>query len=304
MGGNFFWSRFYVAIIFLQACTGDTSRISSDQTRWQKTTMGTYLSQMGGIVMEVDPEEGGRIITMSIDGYNLLTGSEIDSINFGSTLWLSPQNLWRWPPPASLDRAPYQILAKSDTLYLQSQTDTRFGVSFTKQFIAIPADTVFSMVYAIRNHTDSVQQYALWEVSRMHKDSKVIFALEERNSLRTIKDWTWLEEDGLLYSNIAATDTLTNKMYANSSGWLIYQKDSLALIKRFPDLTLEQLPPTHNEVEVYIDDTSYLEIEQHSPYRKLEAGETYTWEVKWYPRKVRSDAVLKKWINKLENEIN
>ncbi len=74
-------------------------------------------------------------------------------------------------------------------------------------------------------------------------------------------------------------------MLANGKGWLIYQKNSLAIIKTFPDLSLDELPPNHNEIKIYKDNTKYLEVEQHSPYIQLDLGDTYQWQVHWYPRK-------------------
>ena len=266
---------------------------------WEGNQAGHYSVELAYVKITVDLQAGGRITTLAIDDANLLTGPDIDSINYGSTLWLSPQNLWRWPPPSVLDRQPYQLIAKSDSLFIKSSVDNRFGVSFSKSFLPSLKDTSLQITYSIHNRTDSVVTYALWEVTRMQKDSEVMFTLEEQNSLRSIKESFWDQDSNRVKVSVSPTDILTNKMFANGKGWLIYQKDSLALIKTFPDLSLDQLPPNHNEIEIYKDDTAYLEVEQHSPYVQLDPKETYQWQVKWYPRKFSNGQEIEKWMDAL-----
>lgn len=286
---------------FISACHQPADEAQAN--RWQKLEDGSFITHLPNTTLSIDPNAGGRISCLAIDGFNLLTTKSVDSINYGATLWLSPQNLWQWPPPPILDQQPYRVRLAEDTLILTSDTDENFGIRFSKSFIPSLQDTSILLAYTMHNPTDSVHTYALWEVSRMHKDSQVIFRLEEASSLRSIKEAFWIENEGLVGVSVSDADSLTNKMYANGTGWLIYQKDSLALIKTFPNLSQHQLPPKHNEIEVYIDDTAYLEVEQHSPYVSLSPGASYHWQVRWYPRKLRRSTELQKWINKLENGI-
>ena len=134
---------------------------------WEENRAGHYSVELAYVKITVDRRAGGRITTLAIEDTNLLTGPDIDSINYGSTLWLSPQNLWRWPPPSVLDRQPYKLIAKSDSLSIKSSVDNRFGVSFSKSFLPSLKDTSLQITYGIHNHTDSVVTYALWEVTRM-----------------------------------------------------------------------------------------------------------------------------------------
>lgn len=294
-------SGFCLCLLLLTwACTSEENT-SGTSPQWKKTAGGIYSLEMADVLMEVDPAAGGRIKTMAIDGFNLLTGPEIDTINYGSTLWLSPQRLWYWPPPATLDREVYQVLQSYDSLYLQSGVDSTFAVSFKKSIIPQAEDTSFLVTYSIQNHSDSLQRYALWEVTRMLKDSRVHFRLEEDSTLRSIREPFWNRKALDIEVTISSQDTLNNKMYANGEGWLIYLKDSLALIKTFPDLSYSELPPTHNEVEVYIAKTPYQEVEQHSPFVSLSPGEVYQWQVCWYPRKIRKEADFKALIEKLRS---
>lgn len=297
-----------ILLVLLSYCSSPDEGKAIDyeeSSTWKEIEEGHYYWKIGDVSIGVDSQNGGRISTLAIHGFNLLTGPEVDSINYGSTLWLSPQNLWGWPPPATLDRQPYRLISAEDSiLHLHSMIDERFGLSFGKRFLPSEQDTSLRITYTIHNHTDSVRQYAIWEVTRMHKDSEVLFTLEEENSLRSVKEKFWEINDSLVVVNITEEDTLTNKMYANGQGWLIYLFDSLALIKTFTNLSLDQLPPTHNEIEVYIDDTAYLEVEQHSPFVKIAPGASYQWQVLWFPRVMKRADDVQKWINKLENGIN
>ena len=288
-------------LTFLTSCNNENGKYIQAKPSWQSYGDGMYRLSMANVLLEVDSNTGGRIITLAIDDFNLLTGPEIDSINYGSTLWLSPQKLWYWPPPVALDRSQYQVLGSGDTLCMQSQVDEKFGVSFRKEMIPTAQDTSILINYTIQNNTQGLQNYAIWEVTRMLKDSKVYFSLEEDTTLRSIREPFWQTNDARIEVPVTSEDTLNNKMYANGKGWLIYHKDSLALIKTFPDLNSQQMPPSHNEVEVYIAKTPYQEVEQHSAYVQLLPGEEYLWQVRWYPRKVSNDNELQRWIQQLEN---
>ena len=299
----YYWLLISVLLTFCSSPEEEKSIADEEQANWKEIDEGHYQWNMGDVSIGIDGQKGGRITRLTLHDFNLLTGPEIDSINYGSTLWLSPQKLWRWPPPATLDSQPYHLESAKDTLHLISKTDERFGLIFSKQFFLSKKDTSLLMSYAIHNQADSVQAYAIWEVSRMHKDSEVIFALEEDSSLRSIKDKFWETDGKMLKVQVSPDDTLNNKMYANGRGWLIYRYDSLALIKTFPDLSADQLPDTHNEIEIYFDDTAYLEVEQHSPFVQIAPGASYRWQVRWYPRILSQPDDLQKWIYKLENGI-
>jgi len=51
----------------------------------------------------------GRITSFLVDGRNFLTDDKVDSLNWGSTFWPSPQSDWDWPPPAAIDNEPYTV---------------------------------------------------------------------------------------------------------------------------------------------------------------------------------------------------
>ena len=83
---------------------------------------------------------------------------------------------------------------------------------------------------------------------------------------------------------VAAGDTAVDKASYNARGWVQYTRGERQLRKRFADLSIAQLPPRQNEVEVYIDDSAYLEMEQHSAYQTLAPQDSLVWTVRWYAR--------------------
>jgi hypothetical protein len=82
--------------------SGDAS-IDTPPVAWLAPTVsGTvYTYTFGDTIFAVDAAKGGRIVTFSLAGRNILTAAKNSGDNnWGSTLWPSPQSDWNWPPPA------------------------------------------------------------------------------------------------------------------------------------------------------------------------------------------------------------
>ncbi len=285
-------------LVVLESCTPS----NEPQQGWIKQSDLAYSYQLNNSKIIVDPGYGGRITQLKINGIPLLTGPEIDPINYGSTLWPSPQSTWNWPPPAELDSQPYQVTLAGDSLRLVSRTDTTLQLAFSKEIIPQAKDTSFHIIYAVTNTKDSVQNYTIWEVSRLQKNSTIYFQLEEEQSLRLFKKYNKLmPENHTFYSiQVNTKDTMVDKMYANTQGWVAYRKDSLLLLKTFQDINIGEVPPAQNELEIYIDESGYLEMEQHSAYITLAPGETFRWKVIWYPRSISSTRDLYHFIGQIQ----
>ncbi len=144
-------------------------------------------SPQGNLAVEVDAQTGGRITRFALDGRNVLQGPEIDGQNYGSTLWVSPQAVWDWPPPAAIDRAPYRVTAfvapsnssysldsspdRAPTLSLTSPPSPTLGLQIHKTFRLdrTPADLSprLTLTYHLTNTQTHPVSYAPWEVSRV-----------------------------------------------------------------------------------------------------------------------------------------
>ena len=59
------------------------------------TKVGEYFEiKVGTSVMQIDPASGGRVRKLMHNDVNFLTDSTVNSFNYGSTFWLSPQSDW------------------------------------------------------------------------------------------------------------------------------------------------------------------------------------------------------------------
>ena len=257
----------------------------SSELVWQIEDQRHYTIAWADITLTVDPAVGGRITSLRVRNREMITGPEQHPVYYGSTLWLSPQDRW-WPEPPAVDTDPYLVRSVVNPLTMISRQDSRLGLQIKKSFLAVPEDSSLHITYTAVNRADTAQSLALWEVTRMKKECEIILALDSsRPQNRPFKEHVrWSMEDSLYRTYVATDDTIPQKSFNNATGWVIYARDSLFLLKRFPDLSVHQLPPGQGEVEIYIDDSAYVEVEEHSEYRSIASGDSLTWTVRWYPR--------------------
>ena len=252
---------------------------------WQTEDEQHYTLHWANLSLTVDAQGGGRIVSLRVADEELLTDTAVHPIYYGSTLWLSPQHRW-WPQPPAINTDPYLVQSTTNPLVLMSQTDVQLGLQVRKTYLAEAADSSLRITYTVINRADTAQSVALWEVTRLPKDSEVTFALDaaaDRNKPFK-KHTSWTADQARYRVQVTAQDTAVDKAWYNARGWVRYTHGNRQLLKRFPDLRIDQLPPQQNEVEVYIDDSAYVEVEQHSAYQTLAPQDSLVWTVRWYPR--------------------
>jgi hypothetical protein len=252
---------------------------------WQTPDQRQYSLRWANLSLAVDASQGGRITSLRVADQELLTDTAVHPLYYGSTLWLSPQHRW-WPPPPTVDSAPYRVTSVANPLTLVSQPDTALGFQVKKRFLAQPADSSLHVTYTLINQTDTARSVALWEVTRLPKDATVTFALDTATRLnKPFRKYPAGSTNNERYRiRVAKSDTAVDKAWYNARGWVRYTHGERHLRKRFADLSVAQLPPQQNELEVYIDDSAYIEVEQHSAYRRLAPQDSLVWTVHWYPR--------------------
>ena len=67
----------------------------------------------------------------------------------------------------------------------------------------------------------------------------------------------------------------------NPYGWAAYMLEKALFIKRFPVGDFRMLPDMGSNVEVYVWDSPYLELETLGPLVSLNPGESVTFEETW-----------------------
>jgi hypothetical protein len=230
-----------------------------------------YTLSLGDLVFKVNANYGGRIISFQRGGRELLLQNDVNPIYFGATLWVSPQKNF-WPPSLILDREPYRPEIKNKTLRLTSKNDTISGLRIIKEFSISKKDTSILINYMIRNISNKTQQVAAWEVTRIPGGISTFFIDEMlKSDLKNVV----IKDNLLTFTFTPDTTANRQKLFATvKKGYLTHQYNDLLFIKKFPEVSKENLPPSHGAVEIYADPIGlYLELENHGKCTVLKTGE-------------------------------
>jgi len=248
--------------------------------------------------MEIDPHLGGRITSLIVDGRNFLTDDKVDSLNWGSTFWPSPQSDWNWPPPAAIDNEPYTVSLEEQALKMTSRKSPA-GLVITKLISGDPRGDRFLLDYTITNASEKPLQVAPWEITRVRTEGIAFFPMgagARRGALLPLVR----EKDGIVWF-VYKADSLPSKgdrqLYCDGSeGWLAQLNGRTILIKQFPDIPLEQAAPKEGEIELYAspltkgrgptETRGYVEIEHQGAFTTLAPGASTRWQVTWLVRHI------------------
>lgn len=250
---------------------------------------GIYSFKINTMILQVDPEVGGRIISLQLDGKNFFTGKEVNAANWGSTFWPSPQKAWSNSSLAELDNKPYAATIEKNNLKMVSQKAPGFGFVFTKEISADKKSGSFTLKYTISNRSDIAKKVAPWEVSRVHPDGLAFYPKGTGKTLGNIAPLTE-DKNGIKWftyqrGKITASN---NKFFSDGSeGWVAQVNDDVIFVKKFQDQPEGKAAPSEAEVELYTNaDKSYVEIEIQGSYEELQPGASLAWEVTWFIRKL------------------
>ena len=254
------------------------------------------LGSLKGQSMEIDPHTGGRITYLTIDGTNFLTDSMVNSENWGSTFWPSPQSDWNWPPPAEWDNKPYTAQLEGNKIKMESPADPKTRLTVTKVFSADEKKGLYNLEYIITNHSGSVRKVAPWEVTRVHPNGFAFFPMG-RDSLRGGLILQTRIDNGICwytYDQEKIPKRGDSQIYTDGSeGWFAAVSGDVILIKKFPDIPVDAAAPKEGEVELYANKAtpakSYVEIEHQGAYTELQPGQSFSWTIQWFLRKLPAD---------------
>src|SRR5262245_7291040 len=121
----------------------------------------------GSVSFEVDAAKGARITGFSIGGENILTGPETNALNYGSTLWTSPQSQWGWPPEVEIDSDPYDVRGTGADLVFAGKPGRTLGIAARKRVVVNAETECVRVVYTLENRSGKEQRVAPWEISRV-----------------------------------------------------------------------------------------------------------------------------------------
>ncbi|MDD6209122.1 MAG: DUF4380 domain-containing protein [Bacteroidales bacterium] len=254
---------------------------------WIDKGDGTFMTSVNNRQIIISSQMGGRILSFSHCGKELLIGKDIHEQNYGATLWISPQSKWGWPPYPTLDIEPYSSEIRKDTLFLTSAIDSISGFQVKKSFVMNDYGAL-DICYTIKNCTDSIKQIAPWDVCRVKKGISC-FPVDERarisSKLENNDMIRWV--DTLVLCTTLQAEYEKKIFAASTGGWLAHFSDSLLFIKRFPDISVGDLPPNQGEVEIFVAKKGiYVELENHGKYQKLSPGECLHYQQLWTLQKM------------------
>lgn len=261
------------------------SKIDNNNTSISKDTIISSFDTLksGPVTLIVDPKYGARIISFQLDGNEMLTPRNINEGAFGSTFWLSPQSLWSWPPIAEIDTLPYQ---KENGAY-KSQINNKFQFQIRKEFRA-NIDSSISIFYTVVNKSDTIQNIAPWEITRVPSGGVTFFETELNQTYTGLKPFGELNlvaENGFTkytYDSLAVDDNKKSFAFAKT-GWMAQLNKNLVFIKTFPNVSKSKSAPNESEIEIYANpNKKYIEIENQGEYRTLLPQDSMRYEVKWY----------------------
>lgn len=245
----------------------------------------------GDTVFAVDAAKAGRITEISIGGRNVLTAAQSpEQNNWGSTFWPSPQSDWGWPPPAELDPGAYTAALDGGSLVVSSAVAPGLGLAVSKRFAVDAKRGMVTVDYGLVNRGGQARSVAPWEISRVAAGGLTFFPMgegapwkgpQELLPLAMVDGVAWLVSE----AKPAAAD---QKAFADGrEGWIAHVAGDLLLVKAFADTTPAQAAPGEAEIELYTDPgRTYVEVENQGAYTKLEPGQSSSWPVCWFLRKL------------------
>lgn len=238
------------------------------------------------LTLTLNPEQGGRLASMRYrDRERLFVDTGRDAANWGSTLWISPQTLWDWPPPDAFDNLPYTVLSKADEVALTGPVDQqKTGLRIEKTFALSAGDRV-DIRYALSNSKGKPVQAAAWEVTRVPIRGLVLFATESDPLWWSFGGFPFQQVGGITWVDLRQSELSEGKLNANGRGWIAWVDGRDLFVKRYQDLRAEQQAPKEAETQLYISPRGYMELEAQGEYREIASGQSISFSTQWqwYP---------------------
>ncbi len=240
----------------------------------------------------------GYVTGLALGGTNLLIGSDVNAVTYGSSFWPSPQS-WDWPP--AIDSASYthQIDTATSSIVFVSEAVTMGDntISVEKRFWG---DTTLNAVvtqYTVTNSGSNVASFAPWQITRVPANGIVFYPQGDNAPAAQTGPYsppaigTVTVDGGIVWYDFTGSDIEGKSVSDGAEGWLAYVADGVLFLKTFPDIPPASQAPGEAEVEVYVaPGDTYIELEPQGAMADVAAGGTSEpWQVHWYLRSVPAD---------------
>jgi uncharacterized protein DUF4380 len=248
---------------------------------------GKLVLELGSTYFEVTPGHGARITSLRQADAELLwlTGAENYADALGSTFWPSPQR-WPWPPPAEIDSSAYvATVDESGVITCKGEANADTSLKVTKRFSANLAREAVEIEYTMTNTGEAAVSWAPWEITRMPATGLAFWPTGGApfGALPMVS----ADAAGHTWCNPTETEGEAKLFADGAGGYLAYLLGDRLLVKQFEDQPASAAAPDEAEIELYVNpDHSYLELEHQGAYTRIVPGETVSWRVTWYVRKL------------------
>lgn len=238
--------------------------------------------EVGDLTLRVDPQAGGRIRSLLYQDRELLAQpSALDADNWGSTLWISPQESWGWPPPKSFDNLPYALKQSNASLILSGPVDDeKTGLQIVKNVQLLGADRL-RIDYDLVNPSERTKTFAAWEVTRVPIKGLVLFAHESAPLWWSFGEFPYQTYGDITWIDARESQLSEGKLNANGRGWLAWVEGRTLFVKTFTDIAEAQQAPKEAEVQVYISPRGYMELEAQSAFTVIDAQQSLRFSTEW-----------------------
>jgi hypothetical protein len=246
----------------------------------------TTTLSAGNLSIGIDVGVGARVVSLRIDGQEVLGSSSIHPRFYGSSLWLSPEG--KWKGMGGLDTGPYTVISSdAHSLSVSGAPDSVRGFAFKKEFSISAADTSVTIRYTITNTAGVAQEVAPWEVTRVPTGGLAFFPAGGAPAL-TKSDLNVRESGGFVWYAYDTSTHVRQKLYRHGAeGWTGYVRAGVLFVKQYPVIAAGQPAPGEENVEVYVNpERTYMELENQGPYQRLAPGASLSYSVKWYGRRL------------------
>jgi hypothetical protein len=256
-----------------------------------------FILETGGQEFRVDSAYGAKVSSLAIDNWEFMVTSDLVSTDYlwGATLWPSPQSEWNWNNPDKLvwDHAPYTALIHGDTISFEGpevSVDNGDSFYFRKSFWANPADTTFSLRYEMVNTRNRPIKKALWELTRVPVGGLTFWPTGPGGTWGQLAPATEVIDAHTWYLR-ESEDGVNLKFFADGlDGWYAHVDDFHRLfVKTFEDVDRSDFANGEGEIELWVADDEYIELENQGICRTIPIGDTLVYEVKWYLRYLPED---------------
>lgn len=249
----------------------------------------TYSFSVGDMTFTADGPSG-YVTGLAFNGRNLLVGSEVNNVTYGSSFWTSPQT-WSWPPAIDdaaythrIDTATRRIVFNSGEVQVNGQP-----LSIEKRFWGDPGRGAIVTEFTVTNRGSSTMRFAPWQVTRVAAEGLVFYprgqngpaAQTRRGAPQAIRTVT--VADGIVWYDFTGADSQSKSVSDGAEGWLAWTHDGILLLKQFVDIPADGAAEGEAEVEIYTAPGNRLvELEPQGAAVDLAPGATSAaWRVYW-----------------------